>query len=92
MKAKKAIKRLDKVEAILSEVIGEYATVEKETLELLDVARASIVRAKADVSKGLKPTHRKASPKKGPSKDASGAKRKSVHAETRRSEIDARTA
>lgn len=91
MKAKKAIKRLDKVEAILSEVIDRYAKTEKETREFLDAARNSIVRAKTGVGKDLKPSNRKAK-KKAPPKSASAARRKSVHAETGRSEVAAKTA
>lgn len=92
MKAKKAIKRLDKVEAILSDVIGQYASDEKETLEFLDTARSSVAHAKAGVSKGLKPAHRKASSKKNSSPAASSTKRKSVSAETRKAPASTKTA
>ncbi|MDQ6705486.1 MAG: hypothetical protein M3Z85_05925 [Acidobacteriota bacterium] len=83
MKAKKAIKRLDKVEAILSVVIDQYASDEKETLEYLDTARNSVAHAKAGVSKGLKSANRKASTK---------TKRKTVRPETRKSPASTKTA
>jgi hypothetical protein len=46
VKTKKALKRLDRIEALLSKVIHQYATDEGEVRELLDSARASVVRAK----------------------------------------------
>ncbi|MGI8991618.1 MAG: hypothetical protein ACR2I2_18800 [Bryobacteraceae bacterium] len=90
MKAKKAIKRLDKVEAILSDVINQYAKNGKETREILDAARSSIVRAKAGVTKDLKPANGKASPKAVAKQ--SGTKRKSVHPETAKAAATAKTA
>jgi hypothetical protein len=45
LKTKKAVKRLDRVEALLSKVIGQYAADELGVHELLDSARASVVRA-----------------------------------------------
>jgi hypothetical protein len=50
MKAKKALKRLSKVEAILSDVIDQYASREHDMRQMLDTAKASVVRAKAKVS------------------------------------------
>jgi hypothetical protein len=43
--AKKALKRLDRVETLLSKVIAQVAKDEKEVRELLDSARTSVVRA-----------------------------------------------
>lgn len=97
MKAKKAIKRLDKVEAILSDVIDRYATTGSETREFLDAARVSIFRAKAGVDKNpelasrkqvspkgekAKQTAAKQKEKKPSTKKFSGVKRKGVHTET----------
>jgi hypothetical protein len=45
MKAKKAVKRLGKVETLLSNVIDQYAKSVDSVRELLDVAKASVVRA-----------------------------------------------
>jgi hypothetical protein len=49
MKAKKAIKRLSKVEAILSNVIDQFSNTKNGLRELLDSAKTSIVRAKKSV-------------------------------------------
>ena len=46
MKSKKALKRLEKVEAILSNVIDQYTASENGVREKLDTAKASVVRAK----------------------------------------------
>ena len=46
MKAKKALKRLKKVETILSNVIEQLPASARGLRELLDSARASVVRAK----------------------------------------------
>jgi hypothetical protein len=52
MKAKKALKRLDKAEAILSNVIDQYAGNEAGVRDLLGSAKASVARAKAAVDAG----------------------------------------
>jgi len=49
MKAKKAIKRLSKVESILSNVIDQFTDSKDGLRELLDSAKTSIVRAKKSV-------------------------------------------
>jgi len=49
MKAKKALKRLNKIETILSNVIDQLPTSARGLRELLDSARASVVRAKGTV-------------------------------------------
>lgn len=49
MKAKKAIKRLSKVESILSNVIDQFSVSDNGLRELLDSAKTSIVRAKKTV-------------------------------------------
>lgn len=49
MKAKKALKRLNRVETLLSRVIDQYAGSGRDLRELLDVAKASVVRAKKTV-------------------------------------------
>jgi hypothetical protein len=50
MKAKKALKRLNKVETILSNVIDQCPTSARGLRELLDSARSSVVRAKSVVN------------------------------------------
>ena len=50
MKAKKAIKRLSKVESILSNVIDQFSATDNGLRELLDSAKTSIVRAKKSVA------------------------------------------
>jgi hypothetical protein len=49
MKAKKALKRLNKVEAILSDVIDRCPATARGLRELLDSAKTSVVRAKGVV-------------------------------------------
>lgn len=50
MKAKKALKRLNKVETILSNVIEQLPASARGLQELLDSARASVVRARGTVN------------------------------------------
>ena len=49
MKAKKALKRLKKVETILSDVIDQFSASARGLREFLDLAKASVVRAKGIV-------------------------------------------
>ena len=46
MKAKKALKRLNKVESLLSNVIEQFPDSARGLRDLLDSARSSVVRAK----------------------------------------------
>ncbi len=50
MKAKKALKRLRRVEELLSIVIDQFAGNEPGVRELLDSAKASVIRAKAGIN------------------------------------------
>ena len=50
MKAKKALKRLTRVEALLSNVLEQYAASDHRVRELLDSAKASVVSAKKTMS------------------------------------------
>jgi hypothetical protein len=50
MKAKKAVKRLGKVETLLSNVIDQFATSVDGVRQLLDTAKASVVQAKEAVN------------------------------------------
>ena len=50
MKAKKALKRLKKVETILSNVIDQFPASARGLRELLDSARVAVVRAKVAVN------------------------------------------
>ena len=53
MKAKKAFKRLNKVEALLSNVIDQFPGSKDGLRELLDSAKAAVVRAKKTVTSQL---------------------------------------
>jgi hypothetical protein len=50
MKAKKALKRLRNVEALLSIVIDQFAANERSVRVMLDSAKASVIRAKAKIN------------------------------------------
>lgn len=50
MKAKKALKRLTKIDLILADVIDQYAVNEQAVKDHLDAARNSLARAKATVA------------------------------------------
>ena len=50
MKAKKALKRLRRVEGLLSIVIDQFAGIAPGVRELLDSAKASVIRAKAGMN------------------------------------------
>ena len=59
MRSKKAGKRLEKVETLLSKVIDRYAKREPTMITLLDSAKESVVRAKAVLHKGTTKNGRK---------------------------------
>ena len=50
MKAKKALKRLRNVEALLSIVIDQFAANERSVRALLDSAKVCVIRAKARIN------------------------------------------
>lgn len=50
MKVKKALKRLAKVEELLSDVVGYYSSIEQSARDLLVSARLLVVRAKESLS------------------------------------------
>ena len=50
MKAKKALKRLHRVETILTTVIDQYAARKRGLRDLLDTAKATVVRATETLS------------------------------------------
>ena len=79
MKAKKAIKRLSKVESILSNVIDQFSARGNGLRELLDSAKTSVVRAKKTV--GL---HESAKAAKKPPATADKSQRSRLSAEGRR--------
>src|SRR5215212_1831649 len=64
MKAKKAVKRLNKVEALLSNVIDGFAAGERAVKELLDSAKAAVVRARETVNIKTAPVVEKKPPVK----------------------------
>ncbi|HUS07384.1 MAG TPA: hypothetical protein VMZ52_13845 [Bryobacteraceae bacterium] len=51
MKVKKAIRRLDKVQELLSNVFDQYDGADSSTKDLLSVARKSVVRAKSTLKR-----------------------------------------
>jgi hypothetical protein len=59
MKAKKALKRLTRVEKIISRVLGHCADSEQQLREFLDSAKASVAGAKKAISRKAKPTKEK---------------------------------
>jgi hypothetical protein len=79
MKAKKAVKRLSRVETLLSNVIDQYATSEQDVKELLDSAKASVVRAKETVN-----SQASAAVAKKPPAKAKEPKRRKLTAEVRK--------
>lgn len=50
MKAKKALKKLKRVESLLSRVIVQYAADARSVRELLDSAKAAVVRAQSSMT------------------------------------------
>lgn len=64
MKAKKALKRLTRVETLLTDVIDQYAGSQRDVRELLDNAKASVVRAKKTVNVKASPRAGKKPPVK----------------------------
>jgi hypothetical protein len=88
MKAKKALKRLGKVEAILADVIDQYAG-QASVKEMLGTAKASVARAKAVVDTqaasakaGKKPPAKADKPRRG-GLTAEGRKKLSIAAKKR---------
>jgi len=79
MKAKKALKRLTRVETLISTVIDQYAAGEHGMRELLDTAKASIIRAKETVALQASPR-----PAKKPPARADKPKRRNLTAEGRK--------
>lgn len=53
MKAKKAVKHLNKVEALLSNVIDQFPASEQELGELLASAKGAVIRARETVNSQL---------------------------------------
>jgi hypothetical protein len=49
MKAKKVIKRLSKVEDLLTTIVDRYSPTDKKLVELLQTAKASVHQAKAGI-------------------------------------------
>jgi hypothetical protein len=62
MKAKKAVKRLNRVEGLLSNVIDGFAAGERAVKELLANAKAAVVRARKSVSVKASPAAEKKPP------------------------------
>ena len=69
MKAKKALKKLDEVEQLLTNVIDRYTAGDHVVHEFLDTAIASVASAK----KTLAPAVSQSSSKKPPTKSAKAA-------------------
>ncbi len=64
MKAKKAVKRLNKVEALLSNIIDQFPASKQEFGELLDSAKAAVIRARETVNSQLSTSAAKKTPAK----------------------------
>jgi len=79
MKAKKAIKRLGKVETLLSGVIDQFAASVDGVRELLDSAKASVARAVEAVN-----VHSSAAAPKKPPVKAQEPKRRGISAQGRK--------
>ena len=75
MKARKAMKRLQRVETLLGTVIDQYVAVTEEVTTMLDAARASVVSANKAIE---------ASPAKTAAKTEPSAKRKLSNATRKR--------
>jgi hypothetical protein len=87
MKAKKALKRLKKVETILSNVIDQLPASARGLRELLDSARTSVVRGKGTVNARVAMAAKKLPPRARESArgllSAAGKKRISLAAKKR---------
>ena len=88
MKAKKALKRLARVEALLSDVMDRYASSEQDLKDLLGEAKASVARAKQTLNVKASSTAAKKPPAKAEKSkksglSAEGRKRLSVAAKKR---------
>ena len=87
MKAKKALKRLNKVESLLSNVIDQFPNGARGLRDLLDAARSSVVRAKetvgARVARAAKKPPAKAQESGAGRLSAEGRKRISLAAKKR---------
>jgi hypothetical protein len=88
MKAKKAVKRLTRVEALLSNVIDQFAGNGHGVKELLGAAKESVLRAKEAVNQQASSTATKKPPAKAEKPQrrgltAEGRKRLSVAAKKR---------
>jgi hypothetical protein len=79
MKTKKALKRLTRVEALLSEILKEYSRGEKLVRESLDAAKALVVRALESISPPKNPVAGKKSATRS-KKSAVAAKKQIVPA------------
>jgi hypothetical protein len=64
MKAKKAIRRLNKIEVLLSNVIDQFSGGKEGFVELLDSAKAAVVRARETVNAQTSTTAAKKAPAK----------------------------
>ena len=81
MKAKKALKRLHRVETILTTVIKKYAGRKRALRELLDSAKGTVVRATETLNKSPSATRKppaKADQQEQATATATNAKRKST--------------
>ncbi len=87
MKAKKALKRLTRVEGLLSDVIEQYAGSDGNMRELLDTAKLSVVRAKKTMNGAASPGAAEKKPVKAENSKshltADGRKRLSLAAKKR---------
>ncbi|MBZ5593648.1 MAG: hypothetical protein LAP39_15520 [Acidobacteriia bacterium] len=84
MKAKKALKRLNKVETLLSNVIDQFPDSARGLKDLLDSARSSVARARETVNARVAKAAKKPPAKAAESRlSAAGRKRISLAAKRR---------
>jgi hypothetical protein len=87
MKAKKAIKRLTKAEALLSGVLDQFSGSQEKVRGLIETARTSVVEAKTGIDRQASPKAAKKPPaREGEAKSrltAAGRKRISLAAKKR---------
>jgi len=92
MKAKKALKRLRRVEELLSLVIDEFVGKELSVRELLDSAKTSVIRAKAGINPAARKQTRRSDLRAEQRKGISAASKKRSIAAKRTSQRKIRTA
>jgi len=84
MKARKAIKRLEKAESLLRSVLDTYSVGRKGLREMLDAAANSVIRAKKSIDPGPAPAAASSASARKPSAKTDQPKSRRVSAKSRR--------